>query len=207
MEDWRIDPAKVYVLPLPIDTDIFSPREHDSEFFELLYVGRLDQRKNISLMLKLAERLRDGTRLTLIGRGPLLGPTIKAAASPKLRGRVQVIPELNSEELILAYQHSDAFVFPSTLESYGRVILEAASCGLPVLLPHLPIFETFVRAEFALPTVPNDVFSLENAVESLRGDLSKRREIGRKGREYVLRNNSYHIFSQRLLKAYGEVLG
>ena len=207
VDDWGVNPAKVYVLPLPIDTGLFTPREHQDKVFELLYVGRLDERKGLPLLLKLAERLADGSRLTIIGRGPLLGPAVKAAESPQLKGRVRIIPELSAVELVQAYQQSDVFVFPSTLESYGRVILEAASCGLPVLLPDLPIFETFRRAGFVLPMVPDDIVSLEGTVESLRIDRPKRLSLGKKGREFVLGNNSYPVFSQRLLRAYGEVLG
>ena len=70
-----------------------------------------------------------GVRLALIGAGP---------AHTQLKRHFQDSPTvlpgvMRGQELVNAYRAADAFIFPSTTETFGLVALEAMACGLPVI--------------------------------------------------------------------------
>jgi glycosyltransferase involved in cell wall biosynthesis len=73
---------------------------------------------------------RDGVRLLIVGDGPHLGELrAKAASAP-----VTFAGRMAHEELPAVYGGSHLFVFPSTTDTFGKVVLEAQACGLPAIV-------------------------------------------------------------------------
>jgi glycosyltransferase involved in cell wall biosynthesis len=91
----------------------------------LLFVGRVSREKNIDDFCRIS--LGDiATRLIVVGDGPDL---------PRLKSQypnVEFVGYKFGEELASYYQLADVFVFPSTTDTFGMVILEAMACGTPV---------------------------------------------------------------------------
>ncbi len=100
---------------------------------KITYVGRVSKEKNLQIfktMIQEILRIRDDVCFIIIGEGPYL---------PELRKQLQGLPViftgyLHGEELAQAYASSDIFVFPSTVDTLGNVVLEAQASGLPVLV-------------------------------------------------------------------------
>jgi glycosyltransferase involved in cell wall biosynthesis len=94
-----------------------------------LYVGRMSEEKNIHLLIHAFCELRKtmDCQLALVGDGPRL---------PQCRGIDDVIVTgvLRGDELSAAYASSDIFVFPSTSDTFGNVVLEAHASGLPAIV-------------------------------------------------------------------------
>lgn len=122
-----------------VDLDDFGPA-HRSEQVRasfgilphqpmVLYVGRLAVEKNLHLLLdawrQLEGRRRDA-RLVIVGTGPLEASL--AAAAPR---DVIVAGVRTGRELSAVYASADCFVFPSSTETFGNVLLEAMASGLP----------------------------------------------------------------------------
>ncbi|HEY0247015.1 MAG TPA: glycosyltransferase [Gryllotalpicola sp.] len=97
-----------------------------------LYVGRLADEKRISSLLPLA---RSGTvRLVLVGDGP-----DRARLEQEFAGTDTVFTgSLTGEDLTRAYAEADVFVFTSTTETLGLVLIEALACGLPIVAVESP---------------------------------------------------------------------
>lgn len=89
----------------------------------LLYVGRVSKEKNIE---KFCELNSPNTTKIVVGDGPDL-PRLK-----KIYPNVNFVGYKFKEELAEFYQKADVFVFPSSVDTYGIVILEAMACGTPV---------------------------------------------------------------------------
>lgn len=94
----------------------------------LLYVGRLSNEKQIERIRAALEQV-PGTRLAIVGDGPA-HETLKAYFAGT---KTVFTGYLFGEELSQAYASADIFVFPSALETFGLVVVEAMAAGLPVV--------------------------------------------------------------------------
>jgi len=130
----------VEVIGRGVDSDQFSPHRREQSLRAqwgasagdpvLLYVGRLAAEKNVSLAIdafRHAQRLRPGTRLLIVGDGPLRKRL--QCANPD----VLFTGTLRDFALAAHYASADIFLFPSLTETFGNVTLEAIASGLPVV--------------------------------------------------------------------------
>ncbi len=123
-----------------VDTDIFRPELRDDQMRArllgqfsdegslLIYVGRLSAEKQIERIKPVLEALPK-TRLALVGDGPYrqqLEKIFKGTATT-------FVGYLSGNELASAYASGDAFLFPSSTETLGLVLLEAMAAGCPVV--------------------------------------------------------------------------
>ena len=123
-----------------VDTDMFHPGlasaqrrqrlfgPHQEGDPLLLYVGRLSAEKQIESILPVLKAL-PGSRLALVGDGPHRQQLEKTFAGTATR----FVGYLRGEELAGAYASADAFLFPSSTETLGLVLLEAMAAGCPVV--------------------------------------------------------------------------
>ncbi|MEO8200202.1 MAG: glycosyltransferase family 1 protein [Gemmatimonadota bacterium] len=121
-----------------VDTEVFHPRHRREEYRRALgvdsrdilvtYVGRIAREKDLDLLVRAWELLgrREDVKLALVGRGPMESE-LRRMELPGV-----VLPGLKHDlDLSTAYASSDIFVFPSTTETFGNVLLEAMASGLP----------------------------------------------------------------------------
>jgi glycosyltransferase involved in cell wall biosynthesis len=101
---------------------------------ELLWAGRLEPRKGLSLALEAMARVLDlPVRLTVAGGGPLRAMYQRQAANLGLGESVCFLGLLPRSDLRALFARSDAFLFTSLRDSFGSVVIEAMAAGLPVL--------------------------------------------------------------------------
>ena len=109
----------------------------------MLYVGRLAAEKNVSLALRAFEAvryLRPGTRMVVVGDGPLRARLQSQFPSAYFAG-VQ-----RGEALAQHYASADLFLFPSRSETFGNVTLEALASGLAVVAFDAAAASEYVRS-------------------------------------------------------------
>jgi glycosyltransferase involved in cell wall biosynthesis len=138
-----ISKEKVRFYERGIDVERFHPSNrngflrnqyHVSEGdLKLLYVGRISKEKNLDHLLKVFKQVievRRGVHLVVVGNGPYLSEMKK-----DLRGcPVTFTGYLKGDSLSQAYASCDIFLFPSTTDTFGNVVLEAQASGLPVIV-------------------------------------------------------------------------
>src|SRR5258708_7591573 len=96
----------------------------------VLYVGRLGREKNLRYLIAAIEQLRRSEtpfKLVIVGQGPMGGTLRRRLPAAHFTGHVEGV------ELARLYASADVFVFPSTAETFGNVVLEAFASGLPVV--------------------------------------------------------------------------
>ena len=111
-------------------------RAREAGGFRILYVGRLVYWKGLHLGLMAFAgfcRSHPDSCLTVIGRGPDEAWLHKLSDDLGVSDAVTWIPHLERAAVMRAYARHDAFLFPSLHDSSGNVVLEALSCGLPVV--------------------------------------------------------------------------
>jgi alpha-1,6-mannosyltransferase len=135
----------LYRVPIGIDTEVFSPQPSrfqvrsqmgiDQDRFLILYVGRMSREKNIRLLLHLIESLSaqepDKYHLLMVGEGHLDG--IVNRASKRRTDVTWCRYCADSSRLAEFYSAADLFIHAGKVETYGLTVLEAQSCGTPVV--------------------------------------------------------------------------
>ena len=187
------DPAKLKILPRGLDTELFHPARRDSAFFEkfgasngevrLLYVGRISREKDLDLLAGAYRRLRkEGlpVRLFVVGHGPYSEALAKSLPEAFFTGY------LRGTELATAYASADIFVFPSTTDTFGNVILEAQASGLPVVVSDSGGPKELVAHKAnGLITRSHNVEDFTNAIRTLVTDRTLRERMANSARDSV----------------------
>jgi glycosyltransferase involved in cell wall biosynthesis len=142
--DRGFEPWKLKIIPKAVDPELFNPDKGIGpeilakwgidDGITLLYAGRISKDKNLELLceayLSLSKE-RPDINLLIVGEGPYL-EEMKHAMSPYTR--IHFTGRLLREELPPIYSNSHIFVFPSTTDTFGMVVLEAQACGLPAIV-------------------------------------------------------------------------
>jgi len=115
---------------------------------------------------------------------------LRQQVPPALAARVTFAGTLSRADLLRRYQEADIFVFPSIWdEGFGLPPVEAMAAGLPVIATRSgAVVETVVDGETGVLVDKGDVTALGHAISSLLDDDRARSELGRGGRERVMRS-------------------
>ena len=173
-----------------VDTELFRPElastamrarlhgGHADTGNLLLYIGRLSAEKQIERIRPVLEALPQ-SRLALVGDGPHRQQVDRVLEGPA----TTFVGYLAGNELASAYASGDAFVFPSSTETLGLVLLEAMAAGCPVVGANrggIPdIVNDGTNGCLFDPDQPN---SLITAVQRLLGNPATRAELRRAAR-------------------------
>jgi glycosyltransferase involved in cell wall biosynthesis len=167
----------------------------------LLYVGRLAAEKQIH-QLKTVLQTVPGTRLALIGGGPLQGELQKQFAGLP----VKFVGYMRGETLSRAYASADLFVFPSAFESFGLVILEAMASGIPVVSSRVGGAQDMITEGVSGYTFDvNDVSTLVESVQKIVTEPGRLQAMGVAARQAAERQSWPHIMDE-LIACYAAIL-
>lgn len=184
--------ANITVAPMAVDEDFIPlPRERAIEFVKdkyriappfLLFVSTLEPRKNVPTLLQAFARLTDlPHRLVLIGSvGWNAEPIFETIGKLKLEDRIirpGFVPHL---ELPAFFCAADAFVFPTLYEGFGLPLLEALTCGCPVVTANNSSVPE-VTGDAAVTTDAMDVEGFAEAVRRVLGDGALRDSLISRG--------------------------
>jgi glycosyltransferase involved in cell wall biosynthesis len=159
-----------------IDPEIFRPDENGipgpDGRIRIITVARLIERKGLDVLLEAVSRIRHpDISLRIIGTGQIESKLRELARELKIDGKVEFHGYRNQSDLCKLYNDADLFVLPSMAESFGMVILEAMSCGLPVVATRVGgIPEVVTNGENGLLVQPGDVESLIAGIKTLSTD-------------------------------------
>lgn len=150
----------------------------------ILFVGKIEQRKNIVRLLEAYHRLREhdpGVRLVLAGRPTWDRRFLDDAVTRlRLQNAVVELGHLGQEALPPLYCAAEMFVFPSLWEGFGLPVLEAMACGTPVITSNVSSLPE-IAGDAAVLVDPNAVDDLAAAMYSLRTDAALRRTLRERG--------------------------
>ncbi len=152
----------------------------------LFFVGTLEPRKNLSMLLRAYAQLPAGDRqavhLVLAGgKGWMYDDIFRTMAELDLSDTVHLPGYLPADQLPLWYNAADAFVYPSIFEGFGLPVVEAMACGTPVLVSNVSSLpEAVGDAGRQLP--PGDVSAWTEALAQVIHDAAWRDDFGERGR-------------------------
>ena len=211
-----VDPEMYQVVGRRLQVSASEPRDLQPTTYNLRpfiigYVGRLVEEKGVHILLRAAAGLRGNWRLRILGSGPQRGYLGNLAAELGIAERVSFEEPIPSTQTPGYYSQLDALAVPSLTrpnwkEQFGRVLIEAMACGVPVVgsdsgeIPH-------VIGEAGLVFAEGDERALRAKLSQLMADPALREELARRGRERVLAHYTQAQVAAKTYQVYHELLG
>jgi glycosyltransferase involved in cell wall biosynthesis len=186
----------------PVDTELFYPSENKNKAF--LFAGRLDIFKGAYKLVAIFHQIYRNYpdwKFVIVGDGEDL-PKIKdfLGAHPELKEKVILKGLLNRKALASEMSKSAFFVFPSLHETFGLVIAEALSCGIPVIAPDRTAPPEFVHDINGLLIDPEDEKQIREALEKMLNDHSS--YDSQKMRQEIIERFGFNNFGRKLHAIY-----
>lgn len=207
-----VQPRRILRLLPGIDTDTFHTRFRDQTIWErlgvpasapkALYVGRVSIEKNLPLLTRVWKLVHASWNepgeppvLVIVGDGPY-----RARMQAELEGtRAHFLGFRHGDELSTIYASADAFLFPSTTDTLGQVVMEAQSAGLPVIVTDQGGPAEVVNAQghaeqtgYVLPA--DDAETWRATIVRLLADPSLRGALGGRGHRKIQSMSIRHSF-------------
>lgn len=188
----RFFPAEYRIIPNGVDARRFGSgaiplRQFRDGKLNVLFLGRIDQRKGLKYLLRALPRIRErhpNTRFIIAGEGPLRADYERWVEHKGWRDVVFLgrVPEEDKPSL---YASAHVFCAPSTGgESQGIVLLEALAAGRAVIASDIPGYRSVIRDGMDGQLVrPGDSEHLAWAVCRLLGNERERARLGHAGRK------------------------
>lgn len=198
------------VIPLGVPVSQQVPRSRP-ECRSLLFLSRLDPKKNLESLLTALARLRvDGLKPTLqvagSGRPEYVEGLRTLANSLGVSDQVRWLGEIDGDAKAALWAESDVFILPSFSENFGIAAAEALLAGLPCILGiGVAIASEAAIAGAAIAVAP-DAESVARALRELLGDSDRCAQMSVRARELALREYSTETMGKRLVALYERII-
>jgi starch synthase len=169
---------KIKRIPLGVDLTKFFRAKTDASYksgFTILFAGTINSTKGIFYLLEAIKRLNlPDVDVILVGPNVLDDRLFEKYAK-----FTRIIDRVSQDKLISYYSNADVFVFPSLMEGFGRVILEAMAMGLPVITTTSTAGSYIIEdGTDGLIVPPADTEALKEKILLLYKDRALREKLG-----------------------------
>ena len=173
-----------------VDSSFFYPLNHkDNKNQYVLYTGRLSTEKGLIDLIKSAKYVHENfpiIKFVIAGSGSLKTRLRKMVSDFNLEKNFRFAGYVNHGTLLKYYQNATLYVLPSYREGLPTTLLEAMSCGLPVVGTAIAgISDVIVDRKTGILVPPKSPEKLANAIMELIADSKFREELGRNARKHV----------------------
>ncbi len=186
----RYFPGEYRIIPNGVDLERFQDAEPYEELrdgtLNILFVGRLEERKGLIHLLQAYHRLRKrrvDARLLVVGDGPKRREYKRFVGLRGIRD-VEFLGRVNDEEKVRYFASTDIYCAPNTgQESFGIVLLEAMAAGVPIVASDIHGFKNVMQRNVqGLLVEPKNARALAAALYTLSRNDDLRHEMGDAGR-------------------------
>ena len=209
----RYFPGDYRIIPNGVDVDFYANAKPFPEFKDgktnILFVGRVEQRKGAMYLLKAYAQIKQrhpDTRLIIVGRGPQTGDLRRFVHAQRVSD-VFFAGRVDDTDKARFYKTADVYVAPSTgQESFGIVLLEAMAAGCAVVASDIHGYKRVVQRNVSgILVEPRDPDLLAAALERLICEPDLRKRLGEAGARRAPEYDWSHVTAE-LAQVYQEVI-
>ncbi|MBD2847555.1 glycosyltransferase family 4 protein [Paenibacillus sp. IB182496] len=198
IETYKLDLSKCEIIPRGVDTNKYSfeGRKAQNEKFIVLYAGNIQPTKGINDLVNSLKFIDKSVKIVLCGNGNIryINKLASKVARYNKGHELEFTGPLKQEQLITQFKNCDFFVFPSHSEGLGKALIEAMSCGCPVICSDISPFTEIVTQNYSgLIAKKKSPKSLGEAINTYIADNELRIQCGLYGREVVEKNFSKEL--------------
>jgi L-malate glycosyltransferase len=171
-----IVPKKTIVTYNPVDTKLFSKKPINIDNKKIIFVSRLEKYKGASKVLKVFSEIylnHSNWSLSIIGDGFELPFLKQFVLNNNLEKSVVLHGALSKSDIAIEMQNSSFFILPSRHETFGLVVAEAMSSGLPVITSNTTALPEFVDGNSGFLIDPNSYDDINSAMEKMINNYHK----------------------------------
>ncbi len=214
--NYGVKEDKIHWIPSGVDIGAFSPNPSSMLREKLglgdekiiLSIARLHTLKGLhSLVHAYGTVVRNfpETRLVILGKGPQENELREIANQLNIEKKVSFLTEhVPHEKISQLYNSADIFAFPSIVEPFGMVNLEAMACGVPTVASNTGGMRDMVlQGKTGFLFTPGDVKGIEIALMAMLSNEEKTKEMGIESRKRALEYDWRNIAKQ-ILNRYEE---
>jgi glycosyltransferase involved in cell wall biosynthesis len=206
---FQIPEERITAIHLGVDPSAVPPPSTPDVPF-ILYVGTLEERKNISTLVRAFGLLKSSEsvphRLVLVGQQGWGWPKIRQSIENcPANSHIDLPGYVSREELMKLYSQASLFVYPSHYEGFGLPLLEAMAAELPVACSRQPALEETAgdAAEYFDPQSADD---MARVIRSVIGSETLREDLRARGRRRAAQF-TWEECARRHLEVYRMVVG
>lgn len=207
--EYELDPNNVEVIGNGVDERLFYPVKSKNREKYILYTGRLSYRKGLFDFIEggisICSQYPD-INFKLTGKGPLYDKLKGIVNESGYENRFEFLGHVDKSRLIELYQNAMVFVLPSHYEGLPTTLLEAMSCGLPVVATavsgNLDVIESGKNGILVPTKSPKKIVE---AVASLLDNEYLRVELGSTARKTIEEKFTWNAISDKILLCYNSI--
>lgn len=197
--------SRIYRIPNFVDISIFYPdRKKETTDKTVIFTGALDKRKGADILLEawkdVSETFPHG-HLIILGNGPMKASLKMKAKDLGISDRVTFAGHVNNVPDYL--RRVDLYVLPSLQEGLPNSLLEAMSCGLPVIASKIGgVVDVVEDGKSGVLFEPGNVLDLSSAMIRLLKDAELRQRLGAEARRRIVESFSIDRIAKEYIKLY-----
>lgn len=195
----------------PIDINTFRPANLIENKGYILYVGRLEYRKGVHILIRSIPMILKKipqTKFIFIGSDcGMKNYLLEKIAEFEIEGSVEFIDQVPRENLISFYQQSALCVVPSLWENHPYVVLEAMACGRAVIASEVGGIPEIIKDNINGKLVPaGSVLGLADSIVTVLNDRKMQNSLGTNARKYIEEEYASERVVQKTLSIYKELM-
>ena len=171
----------------------------------IISVGRLSKEKGFADLIEIFSNIEsEDWTLTIVGDGDEKENLEALIKDNNLEGKVILTGFLNKEELYKLYENSSLYVMTSFEESFGLVLVEASSFGLPLIAFDSAIGAKEIIQENGILVSNRDKSVMIKKIKKLMNDISERKLYQKKSLE-IYKSYDYNTLKENIISFYQDI--
>lgn len=210
-DDFGVDPGQLSVVPLGVDTTLFTPDEHPRVPGRIIAIASADRplKGTGHLLQAIADlRIKHDVELQLVAKLEPNGPTEKLIADLGITDIVHTSSGLTDAELASLFASSEIACIPSLYEGFSLPAVEAMASGTPIVASRAGALPEVLGTSGGCAELvkPGDVGDLTRAISGLLDSPTRRQQMGMAGRRRALDVFSWKSVAAQTVNVYEQAI-
>ena len=205
---YNLNEGKLTVVGNGIDEKFFHPKQKKSESEKryIMFVGHIAREKGLFDLVEAGRHVcgkNNDITFIIAGKGRDLNKLKRKIKKLKLHHKFIILGQVSKDRLVKLYQNAALFVLPSYHEGIPTVLLEAMSCGIPVIATDVRGNRDVISSgENGILVPPRAPKKLAESILYVLGDEKLRERIGKNARKTIEEKYTWNTVSDMILENY-----
>ncbi len=213
LEEYGLNQDGISIVSNGVDENIFYPNKNgtNNDIKYIMYAGRIEREKGLFDIIESANIIcskRADISFIIAGDGRDSNRLKKKIKKIGLQKRFIFLGQIEKDQMIKLYQNATLFILPSYREGLPTVLLEAMSCGLPIIATDVRGNRDLItNGKNGLLIPPKDPKKIAETILTLLNDKKLMKQLGNNARKTIIKNYTWNAVSNKFLKCYESLIG